>query len=1326
MRLHMDQAICNSRGDIWVLYKSSILCSLVGESSQHMSLYLSSLLFERPITFSVTHAKCTDTERLELWSSLLVDNPDQSPWLIVGDFNVIVSAEEKRGGLPFRPAEGWDFLDFMSQAGVFDVGYSGSCFTWCNNRHGRARIWKRLDRLLMNQVASNFALDFSIRHLSRDPSDHAPLLLSATTKLDNKPRPFRFLNFLASKPGFLDVVRCNWNVAFSGPPLMVLAAKLRSVKMALRAWSREVFGDIFGSVRVAEDMALNAELSYDTDPSEDKLVALQKARAHLRRSQGVEHMFWQQKSRVKWLKDGDRNSRYFHAVVAERHQRSVIHRIKSSTGDWLESADAIESEAESFFKRLFTAESPSASFNALDVIPKLLTDQDNDMLDEIPSKEEVKSVIFAMDGGSAAGPDGFLGRFFTCAWDIVAEDVHAAVVSFFCGEVLPRSISSTSIVLVPKVQSPQDFTQFRPISLCNFINKVISKVLSDRLAWILPKIISPQQSSFVKGRHISDNFLLAQELISGIRRSNRGGNVVLKLDMAKAYDRISWVFLLQVLRRFGFTERWIDMIWRLISNVWFSVLVNGSPCGFFQSTRGLRQGDPISPALFVIGAEVLSRLLNSLVGQRGFLPFKIPSTCPVITHLAFADDVIIFCSGVKSTLRHVMRVLGLYCSTSGQQVNCLKSCFVTHDKLSPARRRVVSQVSGFQAKSLPLKYLGCTLYSGRRRCSYFLDICSSVAKRVLSWKEKLLSPGGRLVLIRSVLSSLPLHILAVTDPPKGVLHTLEKVFANFLWGRSEGGNRYHWIRWETMCKPLDEGGIGVRSLADVLETFSVKLWWSFRQCLSLWAKFMHDKYLQGGHVCEAELQRFQSPTWRRLVRCQALADSHIRWVLQNGMVDFWHENWMGEGSLCQQVENFGDHAVADFVLNGSWNVSMLHQWLPDSIVSTIMQIRPPDIFSTTPDRMVWDLETTGSFSFSSAYNLVRQESNISIFSSNIWLSALPVKISFFMIRMLSGRLPVMESLQRRGVCGPSRCSCCVNPAVESVDHVLCVGDVPRWVWNSFQVEAGDFAHVSTVKHAVIQWWMRPAKNKLMKLLYQILPSLICWHLWKARNVAVWEGKVLSAIQVHGFILSDLCDILQMHFKDMGVGRYSWHRLHISLMGWKKEMRVTLVRWLPPASTLLKLNTDGCSLGNPGRSGGGGILRDSAGFFRLGFAGYWGETTSLHSELKALLFGVKLCVTQGFCCLHLESDSILLVQMVTGVGRCPWALQRELDELLAFQNAFQAVSHCYRQANVPADRLSKIGTDTRSTVIYNSFAQLPRLVRGDLRLDRLGYPNFRAS
>ena len=124
-----------------------------------------------------------------------------------------------------------------------------------------------------------------------------------------------------------------------------------------------------------------------------------------------------------------------------------------------------------------------------------------------------------------------------------------------------------------------------------------------------------------------------------------------------------------------------------------------------------------------------------------------------------------------------------------------------------------------------------------------------------------------------------------------------------------------------------------------------------------------------------------------------------------------------------------------------------------------------------------------------------------------------------------------------------------------------------------------------VKHAVIQWWLRPAKNKWLRLVYQVLPSLICWHLWKARNVALWEGKVLTAMQVHRFVLSDLCVIFQVHYKDMEVGRYSWPSFYASLVGWKKPTKVILDRWIPPVLKFLKLNTDGYSLGNPGRSGG---------------------------------------------------------------------------------------------------------------------------------------------
>ena len=232
--------------------------------------------------------------------------------------------------------------------------------------------------------------------------------------------------------------------------------------------------------------------------------------------------------------------------------------------------------------------------------------------------------------------------------------------SFFCGAELPRFITSTSIVLIPKDPNPQDFSKFRPISLCNFFNKLVYRILVERVAPLLPKIISPQQTSFVKGRNITENYLLAQELITGIGKKARGGNVALKLDMAKAYDRMSWTHVIHVLRKFGFGEQFIDMVWRLLSNVWFSIIINGGSHGFFKSSRGLRQGDPLSPMLFVIEAEVLSRGLNNLTQQVGFVGFRVPRGCPTVTHLAFADDVIIFSNGSTAALKAIMQVLGEY------------------------------------------------------------------------------------------------------------------------------------------------------------------------------------------------------------------------------------------------------------------------------------------------------------------------------------------------------------------------------------------------------------------------------------------------------------------------------------------------------------------------------------------------------------------------------------------------------------------------------------------------------------------------------------------
>lgn len=139
-----------------------------------------------------------------------------------------------------------------------------------------------------------------------------------------------------------------------------------------------------------------------------------------------------------------------------------------------------------------------------------------------------------------------------------------AIKTFFGGAELTKFYTHTCLVMIPKVESPQYFTYLRPISLCNVTSKIMSKILNSRLSPILPKIISNNQSDFIKGRSISENILLAQEIINDIKKTNKGGNVVIKLDMAKAYDRVPWTYLCMVLRKMGFCEIWIDLIYGYI------------------------------------------------------------------------------------------------------------------------------------------------------------------------------------------------------------------------------------------------------------------------------------------------------------------------------------------------------------------------------------------------------------------------------------------------------------------------------------------------------------------------------------------------------------------------------------------------------------------------------------------------------------------------------------------------------------------------------------------------------------------------------------------
>ena len=234
-----------------------------------------------------------------------------------------------------------------------------------------------------------------------------------------------------------------------------------------------------------------------------------------------------------------------------------------------------------------------------------------------------------------------------------------------------RATNAYFISPIPKIQSPKNFLDFRPISLLNFSYKVIVKILASRLSAILPLLISEHQSAFVRGRTIHHHVALAHELFQKLKSKIRGGSVGLKLDISKAFDKLQWNFLFKALEFFKFSRKWICLIKELVCSSKGSVLINKSPCGFFSASCGLRQGDPLSPYLFILVEEILSINLERLRLEGTIFLISIVSLTPC--HLLYIDDILVFLKAHKSGLRRLQELLNLYQDSSGKNFNLQKS-----------------------------------------------------------------------------------------------------------------------------------------------------------------------------------------------------------------------------------------------------------------------------------------------------------------------------------------------------------------------------------------------------------------------------------------------------------------------------------------------------------------------------------------------------------------------------------------------------------------------------------------------------------------------------
>ena len=286
-----------------------------------------------------------------------------------------------------------------------------------------------------------------------------------------------------------------------------------------------------------------------------------------------------------------------------------------------------------------------------------------------------------------------------------------AIQAFFHSGSLLKAFNHAFITLIPKLPNPEEVSHFRPISLCNVFYKIISKVLVNRLKPIMDSIITPFQNAFIKGRNITDNILLAHEIIDvvGKKRRKRDSYGVLKIDMSKAYDRVNWNFLKAVLTVMRFDPKWIRWIMECVTTVEYTLLINGSMTRSFKPSQGLRQGDPLSPYLFLMCANILSISLTHAEALKKIRGIKVGKNGLVFSHLLFADDSLLFFRKDKNSVQNLQSILEWYCSISGQSINLAKSDVFCSPNMPMEEQVGLANSLKVNLVQQPSKYLGVHL-----------------------------------------------------------------------------------------------------------------------------------------------------------------------------------------------------------------------------------------------------------------------------------------------------------------------------------------------------------------------------------------------------------------------------------------------------------------------------------------------------------------------------------------------------------------------------------------------------------------------------------------
>lgn len=1113
-----------SRGGIaiiWDVRRTSVVSSIVGSFSVSIEVEESG---GNSWWLSGVYGPCNTNGREAFWGELgALYGFSGSQWCIAGDFNVPRYPTEKtncqRTNTSMR-----QFDRLIREMELVDLNLSNGIYTWSNLRMDP--LCARLDRIMFTKEWGDY-FQFGRQYLAeRIISDHFPIILE-TGIATWGPTPFRFENMWLQDRSFKTLFREWWRSTdrYGGQGYSFMM-KLAQVKGHIQEWNRVHFGHIQNKKHdlTQQIKALdNDEGNQNWD--EVKHNWRKELKGDLEHTLLMETQMNHQKLKIKWVKEGDSNSKFFHRLLNARKGKNFISRMQLTPDTFTEDPMEIENTIINFYQNLYSNQKED-DWEIQGITWDPISMEAARLLEANFTEQEVWEAINQCEGDKAPGPDGFSMAVYKEHWGVMKHDIMAFINEFYRNGKVSSKMNETYICLIPKGSHQGQVTDYRPISLISSPYKILAKVLATRIRKVLPQIIAKEQNAFTPGRQMLDSVLIASETIE-FMKSKRQAGFVLKLDFAKAYDCVDWKFLDYVMRNKGFGSRWCNWIRGCVSSANFSILINGRPRGKFRAQRGLRQGDPLSPFLFIIVADVMGRMIEA-AKERGVIHgMKVGREAIHVSHLQFADDSLLFIKGTSNMVQNMMRLVHGFCGLSGLQLNLFKSQLLG---INLPEELVQSTANGIGCAvgAWPMNYLGMPLGGSPYSENFWMPVIQKIAKRLESWKGGCLSKGGRLILINSVLEALPNFYMSLFKLPVRIAQKMEQLMRNFLWQRFGENSANVLVAWDKVTKPKDQGGLGIGNLLIHNKALLGKWVWRYQSERQVfWAQIIHSIYgtdANGWEAGSARRATHRAP-WKAISAVAQEINRGATHKLGNGRkIRFWHDQWLDarplkdEFPLLFNLARTQESSVASMITEQSrnqysltWGFNFrrrLNEAETAEYAILIHKIETTQIHEQIEDRRVWKWDDSGRYTVNSAFRglLGSEDAPISDAYHSIWRCHAPNKYKFLSWLVWMGRINVSTVMQRRWPTlnlQPSRCVLCKNHG-EDLDHLFLNCEFTMNLWQALLDELNlSWVQPRQVRDCFEQQVARGRNTRRYQLWGSSVQAIIWWT-WAERNRRIFE------------------------------------------------------------------------------------------------------------------------------------------------------------------------------------------------------------------------------